>query len=581
MAFLVLAAADRGRIDPEILARVNRAMPVTWFAPDDPGLGGVISLSPLATVSRLRRGDRVDCLVVGRIRLDRRDELRAKLMGQEGDDALCPSDADLCLAAYQRWGAGLVEHIHGDFAFVIYDNVTRELLCARDRFGIRMLAWRRDANSLWIAGSMQDLVATPGFHAGELDPVWISDFLREGVCNDPARSVYSAVHRLAPAHVLSVGPQGLTTKRYWSLAVGGPLQLASPAAYAEEFHARLDAAMRDRLPSDRVGLFMSGGLDSSTLAAKCVHLAGPELKVIARTWLIGGQSDPEAQASARVAEHLGLQQIIVNGDRLLFDSKWQEKPAGNPEPDLAVISPSSRLDDAKSMRSEAACWLYGEGPDNALTFEWQMHLHWLVRQGQWARLPSVLASYLVSKSLVEWRTTVLSRLKRKGMYQNEVNQDHAWVRGDGSRIECGPINEWRPKAHANLSSALWPSLFEMLETEYAPLGIEWRYPFMDLRVMEFLLATPPIPWARRKRLIRVAMKGQLPAATLRRDKTPLHRDNLSKLLRKHLPAMPRSGDAVEQFVDIGRLPEDPPTHPDIYALTRVAILQHWLKPRHG
>jgi asparagine synthase (glutamine-hydrolysing) len=126
---------------------------------------------------------------------------------------------------------------------------------------------------------------------------------------------------------------------------------------------------------------------------------------------------------------------------------------------------------------------------------------------------------------------------------------------------------------------LWQSLFEGLEGEGDRVGIEWRHPFLDLRVLEFFLAIPPIPWARHKLLIRRAMRGQLPAVTLQRRKAPLYKDDSAAALRRHLPPMPRPGNAVEEFVDLSALPEDPHSYPDIYALTRVAILQHWLETR--
>ena len=116
--------------------------------------------------------------------------------------------------------------------------------------------------------------------------------------------------------------------------------------------------------------------------------------------------------------------------------------------------------------------------------------------------------------------------------------------------------------------------------QHAAAGIDWRHPFLDLRVLEFMLHTPPIPWARRKRLIRQAMAKRLPRAILRRDKTPLHHDLTTELLRRNMPPMPRKGAKVEAFVAIERLPEDPASAEDPNALLRVAILDHWLNS-HG
>lgn len=582
MSFLVLVPLDGSQTDPSSLLRLAGASGVAWFDPEDRTRGGAVCLSPLATMSRFRRGDSGDCLIVGRIRLDRREELRASL----AVDCLAQaSDADLCLLAYIKWGEEFVEHIHGDFAFVIYDHTTRKLICARDRFGVRMLAWSRRGNSCWLAGSMQDLCASSAIDTGPLDPVWIADFLRSGFCEDAARSAYANISRLPAAHLLSIGRHGIVVKRYCSLEVAGPLYLKSPSDYLEEFHCHLDAAMRDRLPSDRVGLMMSGGLDSSTLAAKATELGAPDLKVFVRTWLVGLDADPEAQASARVAEFLGLEQTCINADDLRFDPNWSTRAITLPEPGFAALRTPDYLADLQSMRTQAACWFYGEGPDNALTFEWRMHLQWLARRREWGRLSGAVTDYLMTKSASDWKTSLKTILWRGRHRQSEdLWQEPAWVRGgSGERpAQSEPLScDWRPRAHGGLASSLWPSMFEGFEADGNRVGIEWRHPFMDLRVLEFLLATPPIPWARRKLLFRRAMRGRLPEETLRRPKTPLHRDGLAELLRQHLPAMPRSGDAIEDFVDLARLPENPASHPDVYALTRVAILQHWLKVRHG
>jgi hypothetical protein len=77
------------------------------------------------------------------------------------------------------------------------------------------------------------------------------------------------------------------------------------------------------------------------------------------------------------------------------------------------------------------------------------------------------------------------------------------------------------------------------------------------------------------------MTGVLPDKILRRPKERLYRDDLAELLSLHLPAMPVAGDAVEEFVDLSKLPESPGSYTDIHALTRVAVLHHWLKSKYG
>ena len=581
MTFLLLVPDDQARIDPEALRRVAGRHTITWIRQDDPASGGAVCFSSLAAVTRLRTSNGLDILLIGRVRLDRRAELCCEL-GVVGRDATFQlPDAELCLLAYQRWGDEFVRHIHGDYAFAITDEHKRRVVCARDRFGIRTLVWSRNHAGFWVAGSLQNLVSASGFDCGELDAQWISDFLSDGFCSDPTLSAFRGVRRLAPAHLLTLDMKGLSTTRYWELRVRAPMTLGSAAAYEKEFHTRLDAAIRDRLPAGRLGISMSGGLDSSTLAAKAVEIGGSQLNVFARTWIVGGDADPEVQASVRVASYLGLNHTLLEAEDLRVDPCWIDRPTSTPEPSLGVVMPDAYLAEMQAMRSEAAYWFYGEGPDNALTFEWQMHLRWLLKQGKWLALPSVVASYFASKSPRDWMTTVRSLWGREVRGPNEKWSNPRWVRYPSSPSLKDAPDQWRPRAHQSFASALWPALFEGLDAEASEFDIEWRHPFMDLRVLEFLLATPPIPWARHKRLIRLAMRGRLPEETLKRPKVPLYKDDMEAMLRRHLPAMPRQGDAVEEFVDLAALPQDPVAYPDIYALTRVPILQHWLKTRHG
>src|SRR5262249_4393136 len=80
---------------------------------------------------------------------------------------------------------------------------------------------------------------------------------------------------------------------------------------------------------------------------------------------------------------------------------------------------------------------------------------------------------------------------------------------------------WRPRAMASFQSANWLSLFECLDPTFAGGSIEWRHPYLDLRMLQFMLRVPPLPLSRGKNIIRLAMRGKLPDEILYRPKTPL------------------------------------------------------------
>ena len=249
--------------------------------------------------------------------------------------------------------------------------------------------------------------------------------------------------------------------------------------------------------------------------------------------------------------------------------------------DVDIIGPVHRFRIvAETMARDSGVWFFGEGPDNALTFEWRSYLRWLWRNGKWGLLLTSIATYLRIKSLREWRTTLAVRSGRQSTFWPEP--ETPWVRQPDRPAKPGGSQDpsWRPVAMTNLRGPLWPGFLEALDAQHVD-GIDWRHPYLDLRVLEFMLHTPPIPWARRKRLIRRAMIGRLPPSILARDKTPLHHDLSTELLRRDMPPMPRKGAKVEAFVAIEKLPVRPESAEDCNALLRVAILDHWLNSHGG
>ena len=540
----------------------------------------ICKVSPLAGQAELRTGDQGKLTFVGRVRLDRREELLAELQAQVSELKPDPGDAELVLLAYSVWGDNAIDHLHGDFAFAIYFAANGKLFCARDRVGVRTLAYLQHSGSWWVADSLAELLQVSKFSSQNYDPIWIADYLETGVSNDPARSVYADVKRLAPGHALTITEAGAEVQRYWRLELGDPLILCSPSLYLDRFEALLCASLRDRLPAGTVGIMLSGGLDSSTLAAMSAQLAGAD-RVTGLTMLVCPEQDPETASSAQVAAHLGIRHGQIDADQMLYDPRWYEAKANTAEPALACTTPRARNAVSHAMARDAAVWFYGEGPDNALTFEWRSYLRWLRQRGKWWQLLTSVATYVRTKSLREWRTTLAVWSGRKSTFWPEP--DTPWVRRPERQAEPSgtPDLTWRPLALANLRGPLWPAFLEELDAQYAAAGIDWRHPYLDLRLLEFMLHAPSIPWGRRKRLIRKAMAGRLPRAILRRDKTPLHHDLSTELLRRNMPPMPRKGAKVEAYVEIERLPEDAASAVDPNALLRVAILDHWLNAHGG
>ncbi|HEY4597505.1 MAG TPA: asparagine synthase-related protein, partial [Thermoanaerobaculia bacterium] len=196
-------------------------------------------------------------------RLDNRPELIARLSPAKGLEA---SDAEILLAAYLEWGDACVDRLLGDFAFAIWDAGRRRLLCAVDPLGIKPLHYAQVGSLICFASDAVQVLRHPAVPDG-YNEVEIAAYLAGG-CEDPERSFFAAVHKLGPGRRLVVEKGGLRAERYWSPA---PEEIRYPRDedYVDRFRELLQRAVTDRMrgAGSFVGIAMSGGLDSTSVAA--------------------------------------------------------------------------------------------------------------------------------------------------------------------------------------------------------------------------------------------------------------------------------------------------------------------------
>ncbi len=290
---------------------------------------------------------------------------------------------------------------------------------------------------------------------------------------------------------------------------------------------------------------MSGGLDSSTLAAKAVAVAGDASRVIADTCYFEHLiPDEEKHFSSLVASRLGIRLTLRPVDDTCYDRLWETR-------DIQPRSRRHRLPGRPPSASLAPKWRSrhrsGSMARDRTTRSRSNGEPISAGYGQrdWPRFGGAMVQYLRSKQAREWRTTFktyafrrrkeeIDALRRPPMDGRRVRQK------GGSRCENArrepywlSAHPWRPRAIASFTSAIWPSFLDGFDVAVSGVPIEWRHPYLDLRVLTFLLSVPPIPWARRKFLIRKAMKGVLPEEVLSRGKAPLADDPVVKMLQKY------------------------------------------------
>jgi asparagine synthase (glutamine-hydrolysing) len=215
-------------------------------------------------------------VVVADARIDNREELVLRL-GIALNDASAMSDAALILAAWQKWKHDSARYLVGDYVFAVWDGQSRELFCARDAIGQRVLFYHESTHGVALATTAQALAELPHIRA-ELDEQKVADFLV--LLQRPENTFFRGIHRLAPGHALRADRTGIRIERYWSPAPSHVLRLGSDEEYVDAFLEVFEAAVRAQLRSDgRLGMMASGGLDSSSVAA----VAARQLREVGRT----------------------------------------------------------------------------------------------------------------------------------------------------------------------------------------------------------------------------------------------------------------------------------------------------------
>jgi len=199
------------------------------------------------------------------------DALRSTLTDQ-GYRFRSTSDTEVILYGYQAWGAAVLDHLRGMFAFAILNVETFQranVFLARDRLGIKPLYYAQTAEGVVFASELKALVAS-GLISHELDPAALVAYLLLGAVPGPL-TIYRGVRTLEPGCSISLTldeqPLNPIVRRYWYLPVDTQ-EHANPAEAVEEVRTLLEEAVRIRLVSDvPLGAFLSGGLDSSTVVA--------------------------------------------------------------------------------------------------------------------------------------------------------------------------------------------------------------------------------------------------------------------------------------------------------------------------
>ncbi|MGA3204099.1 MAG: asparagine synthase (glutamine-hydrolyzing) [Bryobacteraceae bacterium] len=423
------------------------------------------------------------------------------------------TDTEVLLEACAEWGVDrAIDRSVGMFAFALWDARERELTLVRDRVGEKPLVYFHQAGLLAFAS---ELKALGSLHDRRLDPRAVDAYLALGYVPAPL-AIFRGCHKLEPGHLLRFKNGRAEVRRWWCPENAGR---TAGAGTRSQRVARLRSlvadAVRLRLRADvPVAIFLSGGIDSSVIAAECARQGS---RIEAFTADFGG-GHPDLAHAARVAEHLGLRHEVLPIEARdavtgLPELLWHYD---EPFADSSSI-PSFALARALSGRYKVV--LNGEGGDEAFG-GYRHYEHIAVKQGFKAAAAAAGITDGATSVYVESKAAFRSGERNRLMNGSSSGNSLSWLLArDGYLLPSGSA----------LKRAMWSdrhlylpnNLTYKVDIALAGHAIEGRAPFLDHRLLEWAQSLPEEELVRgreKKVLLRAAYDADLPREVLCRSK---------------------------------------------------------------
>jgi asparagine synthase (glutamine-hydrolysing) len=448
------------------------------------------------------------------------------------------SDTEVLLRAYQHWGEGVVEHLRGMFAFVVWDARNERLFMARDRFGEKPLFLHENADGLYFASEIKALLRVPGIATG-VDPAAVWDYLAYRYVPAPA-TLFKGIRKLMPGTCATWQNGRLTQRRYWSAPDRGRSLVNQPTGNAVgAFLGRLDEAVQMQMVSDvPFGAFLSGGLDSSVIVAlMCRH--NPAVNTFSIDFGEAGYS--ELAYAAEAARHLGTahHELVVTDrdiiERLPKLIAFRDAPVSEPS-DIPIHMLACEA--ARTVKMV----LTGEGSDELLggypkhVAEQFAHgyqqLPRSVRQGLIAPLAHALPyGFHRIKTAVSNLNIEDSRERYISWFgaldfaaRNRLTTRHlpAALTGNAPPFDADPCSSpLRRILYFDQTSWLPDNLLERADRMTMAASIESRVPFLDHHLAAFVSSLPDrfrVRGRQTKWILREAARKLIPERIVNRPK---------------------------------------------------------------
>lgn len=450
------------------------------------------------------------------------------------------SDTEILLALYQRYGLEMVKHLPGMFAFALWDDKKKLLLCARDRFGEKPFFYAPcGQGGLIFASEIKALLASSLLPLQRLNHSALGHYLKH-LCVPVNQSIFSDIIPLPPAHQLVFQENKLTVSRYWDFPV--PQAEASLAASVEQFAELFSTSVQRQLVADvDVAAFLSGGLDSTSVVCAAVEYK-PDLRTLAYGFCHGVDERPFALEAAKL---YGTRHEELHDGQIDLPPLMEKMAEIFDEPFADSSNIPSYLISRQAVR-HARVVLTGDGGDELLAGYDGTYRDLLLKTSRFdIRFRAALRSFGKACAYAARlrRGYALQHLRQgKAMLQGISDvASHRYAEGYFSDNDLKDFSfadvPFQPTLFGGLDDALRLDIANympadiLVKTDRASManGLELRAPFLDVDVASFLLSLPTtlkIDDRYSKILLREAYGPLWPPTILKRNKigfgAPVH-----------------------------------------------------------
>jgi len=452
------------------------------------------------------------------------------------------SDTEVIVHAYEEWGERAVDRFRGMFAFALWDAPRRRLMLVRDRVGIKPLYYSVTASGVTFGSEIKSIVEDP-----DVPRDWSADaldaYLALTYVPSP-RTIYRAIAKLPPGHLLIAEPGRVSLRKYWDLTFTGDGDPARESDYLERLEALVTESVRLRLLSDvPLGAFLSGGIDSSTVVAAMA--ATCSTRVLTTSVGFDEQAFNELEHARVVARQLGCAQYeeVVRPDvaDLLPALAWH---LDEPFADSSAV-PTYYV--SRAARRHVTVALSGDGGDEMWAGYARHRVErWESTARRWlgpgrhvaGRLAGGLPLALKgARSLRHLALSPADACARKHAYEqfergarrrlyaadfaNEVRDADPFAGFREAYDACASPDPLDRALYVDVKTYLVDDILMKVDKMSMAVSLEARVPLLDHKLIEFAATVPTslkLKNGRSKYLLRRLLERRLPASIVDRPK---------------------------------------------------------------